>query len=52
LQGKSQIEEIAKDLENMEKKYDLYSEEHELNFGLLQVVYDWAQGKVSLFTKF
>ena len=36
----------------MEKKYDLYSEEHELNFGLLQVVYDWAQGKVSLFTKF
>jgi hypothetical protein len=36
----------------MEKKYGIDSEEHELNFGLVQVVYDWAQGKVSLFTEF
>jgi hypothetical protein len=52
LQGISQIEKIAKDLEDTEKKYNLHSEEHELNFGLVQVVYDWAQGKVSLFTEF
>jgi len=52
LQGISQIEEVAKYVEDVEKEYYLKSEEHELNFGLVQVVYDWAQGKVSLFTEF
>jgi tetrahydromethanopterin S-methyltransferase subunit F len=52
LQGKSQIKKIAEYLKDIEKQYELYSEEHELNFGLVQVVYDWAQGKVSLFTEF
>jgi hypothetical protein len=50
LQGKSQINEIAKCLKNMEKEYHLEPEEHEPNFGLVEVVYDWAQGKVTLFT--
>jgi hypothetical protein len=52
LQGISKIEKTAEYLGNMEKSYGLYSEEHELNFGLVQGVYDWAQGKVSLLTEF
>jgi hypothetical protein len=52
LQGVSEIERIAKYLEDMEKKCDLEPEEHKPNFGLVQVVYDWAQGKVTLFTEF
>ena len=43
----SQIKEIAKHLGDIEKEYALSSEEHEPNFGLVQVVYEWAQGKVS-----
>jgi hypothetical protein len=52
LKGISQIKNIAEKLEDLEKEYGLYSDEHEPNFGLVPVVYDWAQGKVSLFIEF
>jgi hypothetical protein len=52
LQGVLHIKRIARKLEDLEKEYGLYSDEHEPNFGLVPVVYDWAQGKVSLFIEF
>jgi hypothetical protein len=52
LQGVQQIKGIAEKLENMESKYRIEPGYDKLNFGLVQVVYEWAQGKVSLFIKF
>jgi hypothetical protein len=49
LQGIKQIKEIAGYLKNKELECGLQLEDRDdLNFGLVQVVYDWAQGKVSL----
>jgi hypothetical protein len=49
LQGVKQIKEIAGSLERMERDCGVQLEGHDaLNFGLVQVVYEWAQGKVSL----
>jgi superfamily II RNA helicase len=52
LQGVQQIKEIAEKLECMERKCGIEPGYDKLNFGLVQVVYEWAQGKVSLFVKF
>jgi hypothetical protein len=52
LQGVRQIEEIAENVKSKERKYGIESGHDKLNFGLVQVVYEWAQGKVSLYIKF
>jgi hypothetical protein len=52
LQGVLQIKKIAKELEQTERKHGIGPPGYDgLNFGLMQVVYEWAQGKVSLFHK-
>jgi hypothetical protein len=51
LQGVRQIEEIAKNVECMERKYGIESGHDKLYFGLVEVVYEWAQGKVSSYIK-
>lgn len=52
LQGLQQIEKIAKDVECVERKYGIESGHDKLNSGLVEVVYEWAQGKVSSYIKF
>jgi superfamily II RNA helicase len=52
LQGVRQIEEMAKNVKCMERKCGIESGHDKLNFGLVEVVYEWAQGKVSLYIKF
>jgi hypothetical protein len=42
-----EIEKIAESLKGIEEECGVQTEHDELNFGLVQVVYDWARGKVS-----
>ena len=52
LQGKKVIKEIANNITDVEIKCNVNQEDtletiEKLNFGLMEVVYEWARGKVS-----
>lgn len=53
LQGRKELEKVNDELLDIEKDYDIgsrddSSEFDRLNFGLLEVVYEWASNKVLL----